>query len=111
MVDKSFDVHIFRVYLHGVKPMEWIRGITVIITLFGIFEYIRFYVRKRESTVLAPLSWLFMVLGYTIFKWIVGSNLNYYTASVICSNVVLITGVILTVAALIIFRGAPKNGH
>jgi hypothetical protein len=91
--------------------MEWIRGITILFALYGIYEYIRYYVKKREPAMLAPLSWLVMVLAYTIFKWIVGNDLNYYTTSVICANVVLITGVILTIAALIIFRGIPKNGH
>jgi hypothetical protein len=91
--------------------MEWIRGITLIITLFGVFEYIRFYVKHREPIVIAPLSWLIMVLGYSIFKWLVGSDLDYYTASVIWSNVLLIQGVIITIAALIIFRGVSKNGH
>jgi len=91
--------------------MEWIRGITILITLFGIFEYVMFYVKKREPVAIAPLSWLFMVLGYTIFKWIAGPNLIYYNASVILANAVLISGVILTIAALIIFRGVPKNGH
>jgi hypothetical protein len=90
--------------------MEWIRGITIIFTLFGIFEYIRFYVQKHEPAIFAPLSWLIMVLGYTIFKWIAGPNPKFYNASVIFANTVLIAGVILVTAALIIFRGAKKNG-
>ena len=91
--------------------MEWIRGITLAITLFAVFEYVRYYIKRREPIVIAPLSWLIMVLGYTIFKWCVGADLDYYTASVIWSNTLLIQGVIITLAALIIFRGLPKNGH
>ena len=91
--------------------MEWIRGITLLLTLFAVFEYAKFYIKKREPVAIAPLSWLIMVLGYTIFKWEVGSNLDYYVASVIWSNVLLVQGVIITLAALIIFRGVPRNGH
>jgi len=91
--------------------MEWIRGITLLITFIGIVEYIRFFIKKREPAVLAPLSWLILVFGYTIFKWVVGNNLDYYISSVIWSNVVLIQGVILSIAALIIFREYKPNGH
>jgi hypothetical protein len=91
--------------------MEWIRGITILFTLYGIFEYIKFYIQKREPAIFAPLSWLFMVLVYTIFKWVVGPDLRYYDASVILANAVLITGVILVTAGLIIFRGIKPNGN
>jgi hypothetical protein len=91
--------------------MEWIRGITILLTLYGIFEYLRFYVKKRQPALLAPLSWLILVLGYTIFKWVVGNDLSYYNASVIFANAVLITGVILVTAALIILRRFYPNGH
>jgi hypothetical protein len=91
--------------------VEWIRGITILLSLFGIVEYARFYIRRREPFVFAPLSWLFMVLAYTIFKWWAGPKLDYYTTSVIWSNVILIQGIIITVAALIIFRSYRPNGH
>jgi len=91
--------------------MEWIRGITLLVTFIGIVEYIRFFIKKREPAVLAPLSWLILVFGYTIFKWVVGNNLDYYISSVIWSNVVLIQGVILSIAALIIFREYKPNGY
>ena len=91
--------------------MEWIRGITLLITFIGIVEYIRFFIKKREPAVLAPLSWLILVFGYTIFKWVVGNNLDYYISSVIWSNVVLIQGVILSIAALVVFRDYKPNGR
>lgn len=91
--------------------MEWIRGITILLSIFGIIEYIRFYILTKQPFVLAPLSWLVMVLGYSIFKCVVGASLDYYMASVIWANIILIQGIILTIAALIIFRGAKFNGH
>jgi len=90
--------------------MEWIRGITILFTLYGIYEYVKFYLRNREPALLAPLSWLILVLAYSIFKWIVGPDLRYYLTSVIFANAVLITGVILTTAALVLLRGVKKNG-
>ena len=91
--------------------MEWLRGITLLFTAIGIIEYIRFYIKKRQPAVLAPLSWLILVFGYTIFKWTVGNNLDYYISSVIWSNVILIQGVILAIAALVVFREYKPNGR
>jgi hypothetical protein len=90
--------------------MELLRCITILLALYGIYEYLKFYIKKRQPVAFAPMSWLILVLGYTIFKWVVGADIEFYSASVIWSNVILIQGIIILIAALVIFRGVKFNG-
>ena len=90
--------------------IEWIRLITLIIAIFTIYEYIRCYMKKRQPIYIAPVVWLLLVVGYSIFKWIVDGLPEYYNASVIWNNVILINGILLLLSFLVIFRGMKRNG-
>ena len=91
--------------------MEWIRCITIGLAIFSLVEYYIYYRKKHTPAVLAPMSWLLLVVGYSIFKWVVDGLPEYYFASVVWNNVILIQGVLLLLAFLFIFRGIKRNGH
>lgn len=90
--------------------IEWVRLITILIALFTLVEYIRCYVRHRQPIFLAPIIWILLVVGYTIFKWVVDGLPEFYNASVIWSNVILINGILLLLSFLVVFKGMKPNG-
>lgn len=83
---------------------EWLRFITMILAGVAIIQLSIFGRRTREPAVIAPISWLLLVVGYSIFKHIVGSDLDYYSATVLWLNIILIVGIILIIAGGIVFR-------
>lgn len=91
--------------------IEWVRFFTILMAIFTLIEYIIYYGKKHNPAVLAPISWLILVVGYSIFKWVVDGLPQYYFASVIWNNVILIQGILLLLAFLLVFRGLKGNGQ
>jgi hypothetical protein len=83
---------------------EWLRFITVALAIIAIIQLSLFGKRTREPAVIAPISWLLLIVGYSIFKYIVGNDLDYYDASVIWLNIILVVGIVLIIAGGFVFR-------
>lgn len=84
--------------------MEWYRLITIGFAFIALGVWLYFYYHYREPAAFVPITWLINVILFSYFKFYVGPDLKYYSASVTWSSVVLIHGIILLIAAAYIFK-------
>lgn len=87
---------------------DWLRYITVMLSFIGIVQLLLLGKRTKQPVVVAPISWLSLIIGYSIFKIIVKDDLGYYDATVAWVNVILIIGIILIIVGASIFRDIDK---
>ena len=58
---------------------EWTRIITVVLAVIAIIQFLLFWKRTHEPGVFAPISWLVLIVLFSIFKFIVDGDLRFYT--------------------------------
>ena len=80
------------------------RFFTVILATVAVVQLLLFYRKSKEPAVIAPISWLLLIIGFDIFKYIVRDNLDYYIVSVVWTNVIFIQGIVMIIAGGYIFR-------
>lgn len=83
---------------------EWTRIITVVLAVIAILQFLRFWKRTHEPGVFAPISWLVLIVLFSIFKFVVDGDLRYYNLSVILNNGIFIYGIVLLIVGGILFK-------
>ena len=83
---------------------EWTRIITVVLAVIAIIQFLLFWKRTHEPGVFAPISWLVLIVLFSIFKFIVDGDLRFYTWSVVLNNFIFIYGIILLIIGGFLFR-------
>lgn len=81
-----------------------LRYITISMAAIGIWLWAVYYIKYREPVFIAPITWLINCIAFSVFKLIVGSNLDYYLSVSIWSNVLQIHAIVLLITAVLIFR-------
>ncbi len=90
---------------------EGLRFITVILALIGIYQLLCFYKKTRDPGVIAPISWLLNIMIYSMFKYIVRSDLHYYNISVIWVAITYWHGIIILIVTGYLFRDMKRGTH
>jgi hypothetical protein len=80
----------------------------MVVAIIAIIVWMLFYRHYREPILLVPITWMVNLIGYSIFKAIVKSDLRWYDWSVIWSNIVLLHALGLLIAAVYIFKDTKK---
>ena len=83
---------------------EWTRIITVVLAVIAIYQFLLFWKRTHEPGVFAPISWLVLIVLFSIFKFIVDGDLRFYTWSVVLNNFIFIYGIVLLIIGGFLFR-------
>lgn len=83
---------------------EWTRIITVVLAVIAIVQFFLFWKRTHEPGVFAPISWLALIIIYSIFKFAIDGDLRYYNIAVIFNNFIFIYGIALLIIGGILFR-------
>ena len=79
--------------------IEWVRILIVATSLIAIAFLSWLYMRKRQPIIIAGISWLLMVVAFSIFKLAVDGDLDYYNASIVFNAVIFVYGAILLILA------------
>jgi uncharacterized protein involved in response to NO len=84
--------------------LEFIRVLVVILAVISIIQFLLFWKRTHEPGIFAPISWLLLLILYSVFKFIVDGDLKYYNIAVIWNNFIFIYGIILLIVGGYLFR-------
>ena len=80
------------------------RFFTVVLATIAVVQLVLFYRKSKEPAVIAPISWLLLIIGFDIFKYIVRDDPAYYVMSVVWTNIIFIQGIMMIIAGGYIFK-------
>ena len=77
--------------------IEWLRLVIIAIALGAVGFLGWLYMRKRQPIIIAGITWILMVVLFSIFKLVVDGDLRYYNASIVLNALIFIYGTTLLV--------------
>ena len=88
--------------------IEWLRIITIVLAFTSLIKLAVIYRRTKLPVIIAPMTWLILVFGYALFKFIVDGSSRYYSITLIINNIILLFGIILILIAAFLFEDIKK---
>ena len=79
--------------------IEWVRFVIIAVAVIAIAFLSGLYVRKRQPIIIAGISWLLLVVLFSLFKLAVDGDLAYYNASIVFNAVIFVYGAVLLILA------------